>query len=196
MILKICSNCNVEKNATEFVQKKVCKSCVNSKSKKYKEKWLANNKNKRKEYERQYYLKNIVKFKIKSKTTRFKESKRIYKKNRRNNDVLFKIRENVSNAIFKALKRGKTNKAGKSILQSLNYSIQDLKNHLEIQFDNNMFWHNYGAYWHIDHIIPQSDLPYVSMNDDNFKICWDLKNLRPLEAMQNILDGARRTRHK
>ena len=59
-----------------------------------------------------------------------------------------------------------------------------------------MSWKNYGVYWHIDHIIPQSDLPYTSMEDDNFKLCWALDNLRPLEAKQNLLDGAKRTRHK
>ena len=50
--------------------------------------------------------------------------------------------------------------------------------------------------WHIDHIIPQSLLPYSSMEDDNFKKCWALSNLRPLSAKQNLLDGANRIRHK
>jgi hypothetical protein len=50
--------------------------------------------------------------------------------------------------------------------------------------------------WNLDHIIPQSDLPYTNMNDDNFKKCWDLSNLRPLSAKQNIKDGAKRIRHK
>jgi hypothetical protein len=73
-----------------------------------------------------------------------------------------------------------------------------------------MNWDNQGVYnaktwndedqstwkWQIDHIIPQSDLPYYSMEDENFKKCWALENLRPLSAKQNVLDGTRRTRHK
>jgi len=69
-----------------------------------------------------------------------------------------------------------------------------------------MTWKNYGSYcvnlwddndcstwtWNIDHIIPQSKLPYISMDDDNFKICWALENLRPLSAKQNLIDGNKR----
>ena len=72
----------------------------------------------------------------------------------------------------------------------------ELKIHLEKQFDSHMNWGNHGIYWHIDHIIPQSVLPYISMDDENFKICWALDNLRPLEAKQNMSDGATRIRHK
>lgn len=78
--------------------------------------------------------------------------------------------------------------------------------HLEKQFELWMNWENYGIYrasvwndentdtwtWHIDHIIPQSLLPYTSMKDDNFKKCWALDNLRPLSAKRNILDGNKR----
>ena len=46
--------------------------------------------------------------------------------------------------------------------------------------------------WQLDHIIPQSKLSYTSMEDDNFKKCWDLSNLRPYSAKKNILDGDRR----
>jgi len=73
-----------------------------------------------------------------------------------------------------------------------------------------MNWNNWGVYksknwndndsstwtWQIDHIIPQSNLPYTSMEDENFKKSWDLNNLRPYSAKQNILDGISRVRHK
>jgi hypothetical protein len=69
-----------------------------------------------------------------------------------------------------------------------------------------MTWDNQGKYdrknwddnapttwtWNIDHIIPHSSLPYSSMEDDNFKKCWALNNLRPLSAKQNLIDGNRR----
>ena len=69
-----------------------------------------------------------------------------------------------------------------------------------------MSWKNWAVYnpktwnnndsktwtWNIDHIIPQSDLPYTSMSDVNFNKCWSLSNLRPYSSKQNILDGNRR----
>src|SRR5271165_1696306 len=104
------------------------------------ENWLENNRDKRKAYEHQYYLDNIEKFKQISQTPQFKNTKRLYKKNKRHNDPIFRMRENISNAILKALKKGKSNKAGKSILQFLGYTVQDLKIHLENQFDDRMLW--------------------------------------------------------
>lgn len=158
--------------------------------------WLEKNKERRKQYEREYYLKNIEKFKAISQTVEFKERKRKSKLARKKNDPIYKMRNNISHAIWKALTKGKSSKAGSSITQYLDYTIIDLKNHLEKQFDSKMTWENYGSYWHLDHIVPQSDLPYKSMEEINFKLCWSLTNLRPLEKKLNIIEGARRTRHK
>jgi hypothetical protein len=133
---------------------------------------------------------------LKSQTPEFKEKRRERRRKRRQNDPIFRLRMNVSNAINKAIQKGKSSKAGQSILGHLGYAIDDLERHLESQFDENMTWDNYGSYWHIDHIIPQSDLPFASMEEENFKKCWALSNLRPLEASQNIVEGARRIRHK
>jgi hypothetical protein len=33
------------------------------------------------------------------------------------------------------------------------------------------------------------------MEDENFKRCWALENLRPLRADKNHKDGVKRTRH-
>lgn len=160
------------------------------------QRWLQNNQQKRQDYQKQYYLNHIDKFKTADKSDQRKISKNKYKQNRKKNDPAYKLRNNVSNAIYKALNKVKSNKAGQSILKYLNYTLQDLKLHLESKFNQCMNWSNYGQYWHIDHITPQSDLPYFSMEDINFKLCWSLDNLRPLEAKINIIEGARRIRHK
>ena len=90
-----------------------------------------------------------------------------------------------------------------SILKFLQYTIEELKMHLESLFEPWMNWNNYGVYrkcswndndlltwtWQLDHIIPQSALPYTSMEDDNFKKCWALENLRPLSSKENLLKG-------
>lgn len=149
----------------------------------------------RKEYFKKYYKVNIAKKKEYSLTVEVKKRKQFYKNKKMKNDPIFRMRQNVSNAIFKALKRSKTSKGGQSILKYIGYNIVELKLYIENQFDNNMNWNNYGSYWHIDHIIPQSCLPYTSMEEDNFKKCWALSNLRPLEAKQNIIEGSNRIRH-
>ena len=115
----------------------------------------------------------------------------------------------ISNLIYKTLKDNNSSKNGISCFQFLNYTIIELKQYIESKFEWWMNWNNQGIYnpniwddndpttwrWQIDHIIPQSDLPYFSMEDENFKKCWALSNLRPYSAKQNILDGANRIRH-
>jgi hypothetical protein len=127
----------------------------------------------------------------------------------RENDPNFVIRRSVSYMIWKGLKNTNSSKNGESCLSFLPYSIEELRSHLEAQFEPWMTWDNHGRYikskwddsnletwnWQIDHIIPQSDLPYSSMEEDNFKRCWDLSNLRPFSAKQNNLDGTGKTRH-
>lgn len=84
--------------------------------------------------------------------------------------------------------------------------MQELHDHLESLFEPWMNWDNHGIYdvtswndddsstwtWQIDHIIPQSKLPYTSMDDENFRKCWSLSNLRPLSAKQNVNDNNHR----
>lgn len=132
-----------------------------------------------------------------------------YYKKRRLNDHNFRIRTGISASIAYYLKANNSSKNGASCLDYLPFTINELRQHLEVQFEPWMTWNNYGRYnaknwndndlstwrWNIDHIIPQSKLLYTSMEDDNFKRCWALENLRPLSAKQNFLDGVKRTRH-
>jgi hypothetical protein len=122
-------------------------------------------------------------------------------KARLNNNPYFKLRTNVSKTIRKYLKKQNISKCNVSILKFLPYSIQEMKSHLENLFEPWMSWNNWGIYnaktwddtnkstwtWQIDHVIPQSALYYQSMEDENFKKCWDLNNIRPLSAKENCL---------
>lgn len=40
-------------------------------------------------------------------------------------------------------------------------------------------------------MVSQSKLPYESLEDENFKKCWSLDNLCPLETIANIKKGNR-----
>jgi hypothetical protein len=132
-----------------------------------------------------------------------------YIKERVKTDPAYKLRKDISRSIAYVLKSNGSSKQGHSILEYLPYSFEELKTHIESLFEPWMTWENRGIYrskswgdsdsttwvWQLDHIIPQSDLPYTSMTDENFKDCWALSNLRPLSAKQNLLDGVNRSRH-
>jgi len=70
------------------------------------------------------------------------------------------------------------------------FSINQLKRHLERQFTKGMTWEvfNTGAI-HIDHIIPISN--FDLSNPDEVKACWELSNLRPMWAKDNIRKSAK-----
>lgn len=92
----------------------------------------------------------------------------------------FRISRNISIAIRKSLHTGKGGKWETLV----GYTISDLKQHLESQFQPGMSWNNYGE-WHIDHIRPVSSFHFTNTESHNFKDCWALSNLQPLWARDN-----------
>lgn len=221
-MIKICSNCKISKNENNFHKNKYtsdgycskCKECCKIYSQKYytnniekisksNNKYYSENKEKIKnnynqEKAKEYYLNNKDKL-LKYRKEYYENNKKniftrqnIYKKKRKENDPEFKLRHNISNMITQALKIQNSNKNGISCFKHLDYTPKDLREHLELLWEDWMSWNNYGSAkigerrWNIDHIIPQSYLPYNSIKDENFKICWSLDNLRPMEAIANI----------
>ena len=69
------------------------------------------------------------------------------------------------------------------------YSIEDLIEHLENKFDDKMNWKNYGFYWVVDHKKPRSLFKYENTESLEFKECWALENLQPMEKIANIKKG-------
>jgi hypothetical protein len=153
------------------------------------------------------YLKNKPKYDLYHKEYRNKNKetitykKKLYEQKTKNN-VNKKIRKRISNSVYQAIKRNKSVKKG-SILSKLPYTIQELRDHLEKQFEPWMNWDNWKQYnpktwddndqstwtWNIDHIEYQKDLLYDSMDHPNFLKCWDLSNLRPYNAKKNIIEN-------
>jgi hypothetical protein len=73
-----------------------------------------------------------------------------YRKNRRHNDINYKVLKNLRNRLWKVLNE---NTKFKSTINLLGCSIEQLREHLQKQFRPGMTWDNYGQ-WHIDHIRP------------------------------------------
>lgn len=186
----ICIKCNLPKDAGQ------CKNCKKMYMKGYVQKnkeklsvsqkeWYKNNSERVIKKSLEYYENNKSDLVLKRKlyNENHKINRNAWEKKRKLSDPAYKLRKNFSTKICVALKGNKNNL---SILSYLPYTMKKLREHLESQFDDKMSWANYGIYWHVDHIIPQSKLLYTSMMDDNFKKCWSLENLRPLEAIENI----------
>ena len=76
------------------------------------------------------------------------------------------------------------------IQKQCGYNEHDLVKHIEDQFGPRMSWDNHarstqGFRWEVDHIISRSQLRYDSFSHPNFKKCWSLGNLRPIDAKEN-----------
>jgi len=114
-------------------------------------------------------------------TLRAKATKRARERYR--TDIPFRLKTIVGRAV-----RGMLNGREKSsaTFDALPYTPEQLKEHLEKQFQPGMSWDNYGSEWDIDHIYPQSLLPYDSFDHPNFQRCWSLDNLQPLDKIANI----------
>lgn len=93
-----------------------------------------------------------------------------------------KLRHSMSSLMSSRL----SNKGNKSVFDLIPYTIEELRLHLESQFQPGMTWANYGKNgWEVDHIMPDCSFEYSSASDSDFKKCWALNNLQPLWAKDN-----------
>lgn len=127
-----------------------------------------------KELNRQYAKKNEQYYKNYEKDYRIRRQE-LWDKN--------KLDLNLHKSLTKSLSSNSPNNYW--CYQVLDFTIEQLKEHLESQFTPEMNWNNYGEYWEIDHIIPKNQLKFTSYDDKEFKICWSLVNLRPIEITAN-----------
>lgn len=153
------------------------------------------NKEKIKAKASEYRLKNKETLAQKAKERRLsKEHKekwyREYKSNRYKEDSRFRLNHNISAGIRTSL-RGK--KEGRKWEELVGYTLDQLKKHIERQFQPGMSWNNYGE-WHIDHEIPISAFNFSTFQDLDFQRCWALKNLRPLWKETNLKKHAKLSR--
>lgn len=115
---------------------------------------------------------------------KWKEIKRVYEKNRKSTDPIYKLIGNFRTAIYTVLKENKATKYG-HYFDILGYKPEELILHLEKQFNNGMTWENYGE-WHVDHKLPITSFKFNNINDEEFKKCWSLSNLQPMWGVENI----------
>ena len=209
--MKKCSKCKIEKEESEFSKSKVnkdglrpwCKDCCRgyAKTDKYKEYQREYHReyrktDKYKEYQKEYHKTDKYKEYQKEynkeyqkeyqNSDNFKKWRSKYRKKKRAIDPKYKLDRNMTTAIYITL-RGK--KAGRTWESLVGYSVEDLMKHIESQFEPWMNWDNWGigkCKWNIDHIKPKSLFDYTNSEDKEFRECWALKNLQPMESIKNI----------
>jgi hypothetical protein len=121
-----------------------------------------------------------------------REKRRIYQreyyKKRCKEDPFYRLKHRMGSWIMIYVKKNEGKKTG-SVWEHLPYTPQELREHIEKQFDENMSWENHGngkGCWNLDHIYPHSLLPYDSMEHPNFKKAWALDNLKPIPWEENL----------
>ncbi len=146
------------------------------------------------EKSKKYYLENLETIRLRHKKynkdnkDKLSDYKGTWQKIRRKINPRWKLDENMGRALWSSLK---SKKAGKKWEHFVEYNLDQLMQHLEGKFDEKMNWDNYGSYWAVDHIKPKTLFLYFSENDSEFKQCWALENLQPLEKVENIKKGNR-----
>ncbi len=196
-----CKKCGETKTKDSFYKQKrmkngirsLCKSCWNKISSEYYREYYINNREKLREKKKEWSKKNIDKIREYKKKEYNKRNNRKWRRNNRDKINEYNRRRSQSNPKIRvddAMRRGihraiGDKKNGRGWEKFVDYSLDDLVKHLEAQFEDWMTWENYGE-WHIDHIKPQSLFNYTKPEDPEFKECWSLDNLQPLERMENI----------
>jgi hypothetical protein len=137
--------------------------------------WQKDNRDRLNDYHQKWREKNIDKH---------REYKRKYEKHRKDTDPLYKLITNFRTAIWTVLKESNVDKYG-HYFDVLQYSPEELINHLEKQFKDDMTWDNYGI-WHVDHKLPITSFDIQEMGDEEFMRCWCLDNLQPMWGEENI----------
>jgi len=187
-----CKDCHKEYSQKRYQQNS---KHINKQAQKYYQQNLEQNKKRNKKYYKEhhqemseYYKEHCQEISEYQKEYRktHHEHRRSYSRKyyckKRQEDVKFRLNENMRTAIWRSLKG---NKAGKHWETLLGCTLNELQICMEKQFTEGMSWDNYGM-WHIDHRIPISAFNFSSPEHLDFKRCWALSNLQPMWASENL----------
>jgi hypothetical protein len=197
-----CKECELEKDISEFYKKGhykgiqryslLCKGC-------HKNKYLVGNEEARKEYAIRYRSMNNEKYKETRAKYRVKNKEKILEYTRRNsnaikartnewrrnrieNDDLYKRSQAIRKAVSSGFRRMLKNKESRSI-DILGCSNEFFISYIESKFTEGMSWDNYGYYgWHLDHIKPIS----LAIDYDDIVKLSHYTNFQPLWRKDNL----------
>lgn len=116
-----------------------------------------------------------------------RQSRRDWFRWRRKYDPVWRLNANMRAAIYQSLRGLKNRRQWQGLVD---YSLDDLRAHLEAQFAAGMSWDHYGK-WHIDHIRPLASFNITGPDCPEFKAAWALSNLQPLWGPDNLRKSAK-----
>lgn len=114
----------------------------------------------------------------------YNKYKREWDKRKMKESPKFRMDHLMAKGMRKSMADNGIKKGGRSWEALAGYTVNDLIEHFQKYFDENIGWHNMKD-WDIDHIIPKTAFFYDSPEDPQFKECWSLSNLRPLMRHEN-----------
>lgn len=95
-----------------------------------------------------------------------------------------RLNERIRGGIRDSIKVGKN---GRHWEELVDYTLDDLKRHIEKQFMDGMDWEQFcDGNIHIDHKIPICAFNFETPEHTDFKRCWSLSNIQPLWAKDNL----------
>lgn len=154
--------------------------------------WKLENKERSKALAKQHYDKNKEKYKEKAREwsksnieKRREISRNYWKRLRGERPEVYSVVTCSRKMIGRVMASTGKKKRGKTF-DLLGYNKQQFIERIESQFTDGMTWENYGD-WHIDHIIPISELVACGVKEPSKINC--LSNLRPLWAKDNLKKG-------
>jgi len=152
--------------------------------------WYKNNTEQHNSRMKQYFHDN--KDKIKEKQQIWNENNKQKMQDYMNQYIKQKYREDINykvKSILSSRLRSCVKNKSESTLDFIGCSLNEFIIWIEYQFDDNMNWKNCGTYWHFDHVKPCASFD-LSKNEDILS-CFNWKNIRPLEAKENMSKGNR-----
>ncbi len=182
--LRKCKKCGIEKPANEVnfaaypnkkgvrIMRLECRECARAQCKSYK----AGNRGKISDYNKGYKATH---------TEDTRDYNREYFRNRRQTDVVFRIKTNNRSRISGLI--AKDVKAGPS-LELISCTHEQFMGWIEFQLDecpeSGMTIDNYGEFWHLDHVKPCASFNMI--DKDEQRQCFHWTNYRPLVASENL----------
>lgn len=181
--MKTCSSCRLTKPLNDFYLSKTknrpnqthrcqCKDCTKTS---YKTRYASSPETFR-QRSKEWKQKNLDKVKT---------SKKLYYHLSIKTDPIKKLKHTLRKRFRSFIKQRAFHKDN-SCISYLGCTLDDLKTHLERQFQEGMSWENHGQ-WHIDHIVP---LNSAQTEQDIYRLCH-FQNLQPLWAKDNLIKGSK-----
>jgi len=152
----------------------------------YCKQWYKDNRERENEKHKQYNNANREKLREYRKNNVEKIRKLINRreKERKRTDLKFNLNRRIKDMMSHSLKGNKNGRHWESLVK---YTLEDLIKQLKSTMPEGYAWQDYlEGKLQIDHIIPIRAFEFETPEDEEFKQCWSLYNLRLLTAKENI----------